>query len=191
MTETNIDIISQYITDGKVIIYPTETVWGIGCSPYNDKVIKRLYKIKNRAENKPLLLLVNSVEMVLKHAPHLNKEEVNQLQLAHPTSVILNNIIGLPFLPKGPNSSIAFRITKHLTCQKIITKTGQPLISTSANFAGEKEASTYKELSKELLKLADYVWEDSINEENKNTKRTIKPSRIVQVIEGKVVTLRE
>ncbi len=189
MTESNIDNISRSITNGEIVLYPTETVWGIGCSPYNGKAIKRLYKIKKRAENKPLILLVSSVEMVLKFAPNVNQEEINELQSPHPTSVILSNIFEFPYLPKGSNSSIAFRITKHKVCQKIINQTQQPLISTSANFAGEKEALCRTDISPQLLNLVDYVWNETTD--NERSKTSTKASRIVQIVKGKVVILRE
>lgn len=176
---------------GKVIAYPTETIWGIGCNADNLEAIERIFSIKKREKGKSLLVLVDELDTVLKYKPHLNELEKGLLLAPSPTTVILDGIQNFPAALKGTNNSLAFRITQHPFCKAVIQQTKIPLVSTSANISGEKSATCKKELSAAIVNCVDHVvnYVASKPEPGANQLEQ-KASRIVKVVEGKVITIR-
>lgn len=176
----------KLLNAGKVIAYPTETVWGIGCNANNVEAIEKIYAIKKRDKNKPVLVLVDSLTMLLKFAPNASKLETDCLNSIEPTTVIIENIASLPEIIQGKNRSVAFRITSHEFCKNIISKTKKPLVSTSANISGEPTALYRKELSATIVNSVDYI----INIDEPVLIKEQKPSKIVQIKNGKLNLIR-
>lgn len=143
---------------GGVILYPTDTVWGLGCDATNEKAVRKLFLIKKRMEDKSVITLVDNFETVKKYAqevPFMLEEYI--LKAPVPTTFIL---------PKGKdmvkgvinkNGSAAFRIPKHNFCQELLSFFKKPLVSTSANLSGEKAPAFFDEITDEIKNSVDYI----------------------------------
>ena len=163
----------EILSSGGVIIYPTDTVYGIGCDATNLNSISKINEIKNRKSNTPLICLMNGLEMVKNYVTDLpDVSEKYLLDPNEPTTVIFNKSKNIDSYP----TSIAVRIPKNKICLQLINKLKKPITSTSANFSGEKIPKYFKEIDKDLLKLVDYSINFDENQQNK-------ASRIVSIDE--------
>lgn len=156
MSEINNTV--QVLKEGRVILYPTDTIWGIGCSALNKKAIESIYTLKQRPKEKKLILLASDIDMLREYVnkvPDKLIELINNTQ--EPLSIIYSNAKNLPNCLLGPNNSIAIRITKNSFCRDIINGLGYPITSTSANISGKPIAKCFKEIQKPILKGVDYI----------------------------------
>ena len=143
---------------GGVILYPTDTVWGIGCDATNSTAVARIYAIKRRNEARSMLTLVNGFEMLASYvedipsiAAQLNKEAVKPLSLIYPAAKNLAaNLV-------ADDGSIGVRIVRDEFCRQLITALGKPLVSTSANISGEPTPGIFDEISETIRGTVDYI----------------------------------
>ncbi len=157
----------EVLSSGGIIIYPTDTVYGIGCDATNLNSIFKINKIKNRKSDTPLICLMSSLEMVKNYVTYLPDISVNYLlDSDDPTTVIFTKSKNIDSYPK----SIAIRIPKNNICIELIDKLKKPITSTSANFAGEKVPKYFKEIDKDLLELVDYSINFDKNQQNKASR---------------------
>ena len=157
----------EILSSGGVIIYPTDTVYGIGCDATNLNSILKVNEIKNRKSDTPLICLMNSMEMVKNYVTNLpDISEKYLLDSIEPTTVIFNKSKNIDSYP----TSIAVRIPKNKICLQLIDKLKKPITSTSANFSGEKIPKYFKEINKDLLKLVDYSINFDKNQQNKASR---------------------
>ena len=148
----------KVLENGGVIVYPTDTVWGIGCDATNEEAIKKVYKIKQRNSSNPMLCLINDHLMLKNYLKSVPKESTKILQEAVlPTTIIYNHSINISKLLLGENDSIGFRIVDNEFCKRLIEKLKKPIVSTSANLSGYKSAYNLKEINTKILKEVDYV----------------------------------
>jgi len=148
----------KILKSGGVIVYPTDTVWGIGCDATNEEAIKKVYKIKQKNSSNPMLCLVNDHLMLKNYLKSVPKESTKILQDAVlPTTIIYNHSINVSKLLLGENDSIGFRIVDNEFCKRLIDKLKKPIVSTSANLSGYKSAYNLKEINTKILKEVDYV----------------------------------
>jgi len=176
---------AEVLKNGGVIIYSTETLPGIGCLSSNVSAIKSIYEIKERDPKKAMLVLVNSISMIKRFKSNLSELEQELLLSEEPTTVILNNVGGIPKELTAENSSLAFRITKHTTCLELIKAIDEPLVSTSINISGEPAATNYNKISSNIKSKIDFIMLDET--ENKLNKA----SRIVKVNGNKINYIRK
>ena len=156
MNEINKTI--QYLKEGRVILYPTDTIWGLGCSAFNEKAIERIYTLKQRPKEKKLIILASDIEMLQDHINEIPDKVIELIKnTKDPLSIIYSNAKNLPSCLLGPNKSIAIRITKNTFCKEIIHGLGHPVTSTSANISGQAVAGCFKEIQKPILKGVDYI----------------------------------
>ena len=165
----------QALKDGKVILYPTDTIWGIGCDATNDMAIKKIYAIKKRPESKAMISLLADYSSLNQHV----KEIPNQLQdlivnNMHPTTVIYNKPTGLSPLLIANDNSAAIRITKEDFCQKLIIGLGKPIVSTSANISGINHPMLFKDIDNAILRQVDYIVNLRRNELMKTVSKIIR-----------------
>ncbi|WP_117884397.1 L-threonylcarbamoyladenylate synthase [Aureibaculum luteum] len=172
---------------GKTILYPTDTVWGLGCDATNEKAVSRIFEIKNRNESKSLVILVDGIKMLKKHVSDISKEVVEILNTSErPTTIIYNNPIGLAKNVIAKDNTVAIRIVKHDFCQKIIAAMGHPLVSTSANNSGMPTPNSFKEIDQSILEAVDYVVNLQLE------KITTIPSRIIKISNnGEIIVIRD
>jgi L-threonylcarbamoyladenylate synthase len=169
----------ELLLQGKILLYPTDTVWGIGCDATNEEAVKRIYEIKQRQESKSMIILLdNSVRLPLYVAkiPLIAWDLITHTY--RPTTYIYPTAQNLPKLLIHPDGTIAIRITNNTFCKKLIKAAEKPLVSTSANISGDATPVTFSEITQEVIAQVDYVvpqqYADSIE---------YKPSRLVKFID--------
>lgn len=175
------------LKQGGLILYPTDTVWGIGCDATNPEAVKKIYELKQRSDSKALICLVNTYNMLERHVDNVPKIAYDILDLAvNPTTIIYDNPAGIAENLIANDDTLAIRVVKHEFCEKLIRYLGKPLVSTSANISGEPTPKSFKEISSAILKGVDYVV--NLHSENK----ALKPSSIIKISnDGKVNIIRE
>jgi L-threonylcarbamoyladenylate synthase len=150
--------VTELLNQGKIILYPTDTIWGLGCLPSFPESIQKIYEIKKREKGKSMILLVDSIQMLKKYVKSVHPK-VETLMGFHkrPLTVIYPQAKNLdPSIPAS-DGSIAIRICEDPFCKLIIEGTAQPLISSSANVAGDQAPVNFSEISSEILSAVDYV----------------------------------
>lgn len=148
-----------------VILYPTDTVWGIGCDATDEKTVERVFKIKQRIESKSLIILVDSLEMLRKYVEEVPDIILKTLESFHkPTTVIYKNPKpacrrgrGLANNVIASDNTVAIRIVQDKFCKELIKKFGKPIVSTSANNSGKPTPKLFKEIEVSILDAVDYV----------------------------------
>lgn len=172
---------------GGTILYPTDTVWGLGCDATNPEAVSKIYGLKNREESKALICLVKDLEMLKSYVKDIPNEAFQILKSAtKPTSVIYNNPVGLAKNLIAKDNTIAIRIVNQDFCNKLLQDFNKPIVSTSANISGNPTPKSFKEIHKDILKGVDYV----VNLQNEKTET--KPSSILKVEQdGSLTVIRE
>lgn len=175
----------QALKNAEVILYPTDTVWGIGCDATDVDAVQKIYTLKNREESKSLVVLVDSLEMLEQYIEAIPEEVLKLLKtIDKPTTIIYQNPKGLANNTLAKDNTIAIRIPKHQFCIDLIKAFKKPIISTSANISGESTPKSFSEISPSILEGADYI----VNLERE--KITDKSSTILRVINGEVEVIR-
>lgn len=143
---------------GGVILYPTDTVWGLGCDATNEESIKRIIEIKGRDSGKNLLILVKDEDMLKDYVEHIPEKALDVLRTAiQPTTIIYPKAKNLPIHLLSGNESIGIRIPNHEFCQRLLSEYGKPIVSTSANISGEPTPLCFSQIDNRILKAVDYV----------------------------------
>ena len=177
----------EVVLNGGVILYPTDTIWGIGCSAIIESPIKKIFKIKRRSNNKLLISLVSSIEMLERYVKNIPEYLLKYLYDESPTTIVYPKVKGLSQILYGKNESIAIRLVKDNFCKALIDEINTPLISTSANISGNPFPKEFKEIDKKIINEVDYV----VNFDDSNFKKS-KPSRIIKVLQnGQIEIIRE
>ncbi len=172
---------------GGLILYPTDTIWGIGCDATNASAVQKIYELKQRKDSKALICLVNNYSMLERHVDNVPKIAYNILDLAvNPTTIIYDNPAGIAENLIASDNTLAIRIVEHDFCKKLIRYLGKPLVSTSANISNQTTPKCFEEISQEILKGVDYV----VNLPHE--KKDAKPSTIIKLSnDGIIKIIRE
>ena len=146
------------IKEHGVILYPTDTIWGLGCDIKNEKAIEKIFKIKKRDKQKSFVILMTDVQQLSKYIanPPLEIDTILE-QYTEPTTIIYPDAINLPNALIASDGSIAVRITKDTFCRSLIKRLRSPIVSTSANMSGDESPTFFKKIKKEIIQSADYV----------------------------------
>ncbi len=161
---------------GGLILYPTDTVWGIGCDATNEEAVKRVYRLKQRDDSKALVCLVNGPHMLETYVEIVSEKIYDVLESAiKPTTVIYQNPIGVATNVISEDKTLAIRMVKHDFCEHLIKQLGKPIVSTSANISGETTPTCFDEISSDILKGVDYV----VNLQKE--KKASEPSTIIKL----------
>lgn len=177
----------RILNESNTILYPTDTVWGIGCDATDKNAVEKIFKIKQRSESKSLIVLVDSWKMLLKYVDVI-PEKVNCILTgsSKPTTVIYSNPKGLAENVIAKDDTVAIRIVNDGFAHELIQKYGKPIVSTSANISGEPNPKSFEEINPTLLDSVDYIVDLPL--ENKNGIA----SQIVKVHnDGKIEFLRK
>ncbi len=148
----------KVLQNGGVILYPTDTVWGLGCDATNAAAVNKLYKIKNRADSKSMIVLMAEEREIIKYVaqPDLNVFDYLQ-EKENPTTVIYNGALGVAPKLIAEDGSIAIRLIKDEFCRHLIKRLRKPLVSTSANISGEMPPPYFKKIAPAILNAVDYI----------------------------------
>ena len=145
------------LESGETILYPTDTVWGIGCDALSDNATKKIFKLKKRDYSNGLICLASSFVMISKYADINQIEKLNQVSGDSPTTFIFDNPKNISNFVIGNNSSIAFRVPKNNFCIRLIEAFGKPIVSTSANLSGFKVPANFNDIKPEIKENVGYV----------------------------------
>ena len=179
----------EVLRKGGVILYPTDTVWGIGCDATNSEAVKRVYEIKQRQDSKALICLVDSdarLQRYVRHVPEVAWQLIDSLQDsdAKPTTLILDGAVNLAENLIAEDGSVALRITQEAFSKELCYKFQKALVSTSANISGQPAAQNYQDIDPVLLERVDYVcWT------RRQEHKPHKPSSIIRLREDGEVTI--
>ena len=173
---------------GGVILYPTDTVWGIGCDATNAEAIKRVYQIKQRDDSKALICLVDSdarLQRYVRDVPDVAWQLIDCCD--KPTTLILDGAVNLAPNLIAEDGSIGIRVTKEPFSHKLCYSFQKAIVSTSANISGEPAAQNYRDIDPQLLEQVDYVCWSRRQEHQPHT-----PSSIIKLGKGgEVVIIRK
>lgn len=172
----------------QVILYPTDTVWGLGCDAEAPPAVKELYKLKNRPEGQPSIVLVADWAMLKRYASAVPTElEALVAADTRPTTYILPASRAVAPGLVAPDGTVGLRVVRDELCFKVVRRLGHGLVSTSANKAGEPAPAVYSEIDAAILRGADHV----VNWRQDDAAR-VQPSRVVRLGEGgKLEVVRE
>jgi L-threonylcarbamoyladenylate synthase len=183
----------EVIKEGGIILYPTDTVWGIGCDATNTEAVAKIYALKQREETKSMICLMNGEKMmynVFKDIPEvawqiidLSDSNDTEQTKQKPTTIILDNPRNVAANLIASDKTLGVRIVKEPFCFKLMERMKKPLVSTSANISGQPTPIAFKDISPEILKGVDYVvnlYQDKI---------AGKPSTIIKLTSDSQVTI--
>jgi len=152
----------EYLKKGSVILYPTDTIWGLGCDATNLSAVNRIFTIKKRPSQKSFIILLDEVEKLpfyIEHIPEIAWDLIENA--ARPTTFIYEGVKNLPSKLIASDGTIAIRIVRNEFCRKLINLLGKPLVSTSANITGLSTPITFNQISQEIIRQVDYVVDPS------------------------------
>lgn len=175
------------LQDGGVIVYPTDTIWGLGCDAINEKAIQKIYSIKGRADSKSLIILLTDARDLLHYVAAPDPAVFDFIEQQNkPTTIVFENAISLPEKVLAADGSVAVRIVADDFCRHLIKRLRRPVVSTSANRSGEPSPQCFNNISEAIKSAADYVvqW-------RQNEITPAQPSRIVKWNkDGSITVLR-
>ena len=146
------------LREGKVILYPTDTIWGLGCDATNTGAVSRIFEIKRRSDSKSLILLVNSEAMLERYVKEIPEAASQILSVTDdPITIIYPAGKNLASGITAEDGSVGIRITSDPFCSELISRLRRPLVSTSANISGEPAPSHFSDISAEIISAADYI----------------------------------
>jgi L-threonylcarbamoyladenylate synthase len=188
MNELNDDIENciEVLKNGGVILYPTDTIWGIGCDATNEKAVAKIFSIKQREESKSLIILLDNVDAIKDYA-EAPSNEIKALisKTKRPLTIIYNHAKNIAKNCINDDGTIAIRIPNHIFCTRLIKQFGKPIVSTSANISGESTAKAFKDISSEIKNKVDYTAQQGRNETCE------KSSRIIKINDGQIIVIRD
>ena len=174
--------------NGGIILYPTDTVWGIGCDATNEEAVSRIYKLKRREETKSMLVLVESVLKVKSYVGGIPDVGYDMMDITDkPLTMILDGAKNLAKNLIAEDGSIALRITQEAFSKELCYRFQKAVVSTSANISGEPAAQNYRDIAPEIIEAVDYVcWS------RRQEHQPHKPSCIIRLREnGEVEIIRK
>ena len=165
----------KVLKDGGIILYPTDTIWGIGCDATNNKAVKKVYELKKRAGSKALIVLIAEYASMYKILDNVSPNAYKYMHESKPTTVIFKNIKNISSHVLASDGSAAVRLVKDKFCENLILKLGQPLVSTSANISGGENPKKFSDINDHLKQNVDYI----VNLRQKEIMDT--PSSIIKI----------
>lgn len=148
----------RVLKQGGLILYPTDTIWGIGCDATNADAVKRVYDLKKRADNKALIVLLDSADSLdhyVVDVPDMAYELINVA--VKPLTIVYEGAFNLPANLLGTNDSVGIRVTAEPFTHELCRMMGRPIVSTSANVSGRKAGRIFAEIDREIIDGVDYV----------------------------------
>lgn len=175
----------KILQEGGVILYPTDTIWGLGCDATNEKAVARIYKIKKRTDTKAMLLLVDDASKILNYVEEVPEMAWQLVELTtKPLTIIYPKAKNLPYNLVAEDESIGIRVTDEEFSKKLCAQFGKPIVSTSANISGKATPLNFSEISDEIKSAVDYI----VKYRQKETLKP-KPSSIIKIEKGNVIQI--
>lgn len=182
-----IDEAVEILRQGGIILYPTDTVWGLGCDATNSEAVEKIYALKKRSDSKSLITLVSDADMIGKYVKVIPEIAVNLIEVNDkPMTIIYPGAMGLASNVIAEDGSVGIRIPQHDFCRQLIRRFRKPIVSTSANISGESAPSFYEDIPIEIIEAADWVADPVLQEGS-----TGEPSQIIKVgLGGEIQIIR-
>lgn len=172
----------QVMREGGVILYPTDTIWGIGCDATNEEAVRRVYEIKRRSDSKAMLVLVDSAVKIDFYVQDVPSVAWDLIEVADkPLTIIYSGARNLAPNLLAEDGSVGIRVTQEAFSQRLCQQFRKAIVSTSANISGEPSPGNFSDISEEIKKAVDYV----VNFRQNETERP-KPSGIIKLEPGGV-----
>ncbi len=182
----DIDKCLEVLNNGGVILYPTDTIWGLGCDATNQKAVQRIYEIKQRSDQKSLLVLLDHPGKISSFVNEVPEIAWDLIDLSEkPLTIIYSDAKNLAKNLIAEDGSIGIRISSDPFNQRLIQRFKKPLVSTSANISGEMAPGNFSEISEEILSAVDYVVEwrqDDYQKAQASSIIKLKPNGEVEII---------
>ena len=177
----------EVLRKGGSLLYPTDTVWGLGCDARNKEAVNKIYKLKERAEYKSMVILVCDEKMLNRYVKDVPAIAWDLIETAtRPLTIIYPGARMLAENVIAADGSVGIRLVKDEFCKNLIHKFGKPIVSTSANISGEPAPSSFKDIKLDVLNKVDYI----VNYRQKEINNT-QPSSIIKVaLNGEIKIIR-
>lgn len=173
----------ETLRSGGIVLYPTDTVWGIGCDATNPEAVRRIYELKQRSDAKSMLVLVGSEGELQRTVENIPDAAWMLIEAAvNPLTIIYDHPVGLATELLADDGSVGVRITSELFSRTLCQRLRRPIVSTSANISGRKTPATFAEISPEIIDGVDYV----VSYRRDDTRRA-RPSNIIKVSDSDIV----
>ena len=163
-----------FLKEAKTILYPTDTVWGIGCDATNENAVKQVYQLKNRTESKSLIILVADIDMLQNIIKNIPAKALEIIKNDRPTSIIYDKPIGLAKNLIAADNTVGIRVVQDAFCKKLIQEFGKPIVSTSANISGDPTPLDFSEINETIKQKVAHIV-------NITPEFSKKPSRIIKI----------
>jgi L-threonylcarbamoyladenylate synthase len=182
----NLEETIEQLKNGGTILYPSDTIWGLGCDASNEEACQRILELKNRPEEKSFIVLVDGVSMLEKYVPDFHQVCYDLIDYAEkPLTIIYPSARNLAPSVIAKDGTVGIRITKDPTCLKLIRSINKPIVSTSANLSGQVNPKSFKEIDFSIKSGVDAVLELRLDEPMTS------PSQIIKIsLDGSVVVIR-
>lgn len=188
LSEENKKIINETLKKGGIVAYVTDTVWGVGCLPNNEKGVEKIYELKHRDTSKPLILMSNKVEHLLPYVKNVSEKAKKCMEKFFPgaLTLVFEKSDMTPYFVTSQKETVGIRVPRNKIFQKLCDIIeGHVLATTSANISGETPAMTYKEAIEKIGNLVDIVIEDEFD------PATGEPSTVAMVTDEKTTIFRQ
>ena len=175
--------IEEVLLNGGTILYPTDTVWGVGCDATNEEACQKILKLKKRPEDKSFIVLVDSIQMLEKYTVSFPEVCYDLIDYAvRPLTIIYPNAKGLAPSVLAKDGSVGIRVTQDPFCIKLIRTLKRPIVSTSANISGEKTPILFEQISQVIKEGVDLVVPAQV-------KTNAQPSQIIKIGEDSSIKI--
>lgn len=181
----SLDKALEVLKNGGIILYPTDTIWGIGCDATNTEAVKRIFELKQREDAKAMLMLVGSegqLQQFVKEVPDVAWQLIDSA--VNPLTIIYDEPINISPALLAEDGSAGFRITNEYFSRSLCQRLRRPLVSTSANISGRPSPKSFADIDKEILDGVDYVVEVRRDEKGETA-----PSNIIKIGNDSVVKI--
>lgn len=178
----------EVMRQGGVILYPTDTIWGIGCDATNEEAVKKVYEIKRRADSKAMICLVDTPDRVQRYVREIPAVAWDLMELAEkPLTIIFDGAKNLAPNLLAEDGSVGIRVTREEVSNQLCYRFQKPVVSTSANISGEPSAACFAEISDEIKNAVDYIMQSR----QKETRKCQSSSIIKLGVDGEVQIIRK
>lgn len=183
--EREIELALEVLRRGGLLLYPTDTVWGIGCDATNEEAVAKVYALKRNTDKRSMLVLCANADMVVRYVDKAPGIAFEVMEMAtKPLTLILPGATGVAANLIPEEKTLGVRVPNHEFCRQLLRKFGRPIVSTSANISGEATPKSLAEVKREIVEGVDFV----VNPRFQG-RPTAKPSSIMAFGEGGEVTI--